>query len=138
MGTGVRRSEAVGLLLMASAWGWNGGNFSQPNLDLTTQIFITALHYVPVALIVTLGGMFLVAPSPSWTRMAISVVAVIGWIALAVIVVIGISNPDPNSFGPHNFADYFPVALIVAGIATWFGSQLGRARTRRTTAPTLG
>ena len=124
----VGRSEAVALLLMASAWGWNGGNFSQPDIDLPTQVFITALHYLPVALIVVLGGLLLVAPSPGWTRAAISVVAVIGAVALGVIVVIGIANPDPNSFGPHNFADYVPVFLIVAGIATWFGSQLRRMR----------
>ena len=138
MRTTVRRSEAVALLLMASAWGWNGGNFSQPNLDLATQVFITALHYVPVALVVSLGALLLVEPSPAWTRRTISVVAAIGTLALAVIVVIGITNPDPNSFGPHNFADYVPVFLVATGIATWFGSQLRRRRTAETAAPIAG
>lgn len=128
MESGIRRSEAVALLLMASAWGWNGGNFSQPGIDLGTQVFITALHYIPVALIVGLGGMLLVAPHPAWTRVALSVVAALGAVAVAIIVVIGISNPDPNSFGPHNFADYVPVALIAVGIATWFASQARRRR----------
>ncbi|HEX2647913.1 MAG TPA: hypothetical protein VHO95_11860 [Candidatus Dormibacteraeota bacterium] len=123
MGTQVKRSEALALLLMASAWGWNGGNFSQPNLDLGTQVFITMLHYVPVALIVGLGTLLLTRPV-AWLRIAISTVAAIGVIALAIIVVIGISNPNPNSFGPHNFADYVPVALIAIGIATWFASQM--------------
>lgn len=126
MEAGIRRSEAVALLLMASAWGWNGGNFSQPNLALGTQVFITALHYIPVALVVFLGALLLVTPRPPWTRRAISVVATIGAVALAIIVALGLSNPDPNSFGPHNFADYVPVALIVAGITTWFVSQVRR------------
>jgi hypothetical protein len=38
----------------------------------------------------------------------------------------GLSNPDPNSFGPHNFADYVPVSLILVGVAVWFASQLQR------------
>jgi hypothetical protein len=52
------------------------------------------------------------------------VVAVLSAVALAVIVPIGISNSDPNSFGPHNFADYVPVALLLVGITTWVLSQL--------------
>lgn len=126
MDGGIKRSEAVALLLMASAWGWNGGNFSQPDLALATQVFVTALHYIPVALIVVLGGLLLVAPRPAWTRVAISAVAAIGAVALAIIVAFGLTNPDPNSFGPHNFADYVPVALIVVGIGTWFVSQARR------------
>lgn len=122
----IKRSEAVALLLLASAWGWNGGTFSQPDLDLGSQIFITALHYLPVALIVVLGGMLVAAPRPNWVRTAISIVAGIGSLALAIIVVIGISNPDPNSFGPHNFADYVPVGLLVIGLGTWFYSQIQR------------
>jgi hypothetical protein len=56
----------------------------------------------------------------------ISVAAAIGTVVLAVIVAVGISNPDPNSFGPHNFADYVPVFLVATGIATWFASQVRR------------
>ena len=65
-------------------------------------------------------------PRRAWTRPALSIVAAIGLVAVAVITVIGTSNPDPNSFGPHNFADYVPVFLIVTGIGTWFVSQVMR------------
>lgn len=114
------------MLLMAAAWGWNGGNFSQPDLPLLTQIGVTALHYLPCALVVGLGAALVTAPQPGWTRQVLSIIAAIGLVAVAVITVIGISNPDPNSFGPHNFADYVPVFLLVTGIGTWFASQVLR------------
>ena len=124
--TGASRLEAAAVLLMAAAWGWNGGNFSQPNLPLATQIGVTALHYLPCALVVGLGATLLTAPQRRWTRPALSIIAAIGLAAVAVITLIGISNPDPNSFGPHNFADYVPVFLLVTGIGTWFVSQVLR------------
>jgi peptidoglycan/LPS O-acetylase OafA/YrhL len=120
------RLEAAAVLLLASAWGWTAGNFGQPSFSLTSQILITALHCLPCGLVVALGAFFLTSPWPTWARRGISLVAVFSVVALAVIVPIGVSNPDPNSFGPHNFADYVPVALLVVGIAAWLVSQLRR------------
>jgi peptidoglycan/LPS O-acetylase OafA/YrhL len=123
---GATRLEAIALLLMAAAWGWNGGNFSQPNLPLAQQILITGLHFVPSALVIGFGAMLLAERGAGWARRAVSVVASLGLVALAIIVPMGLSNPDPNSFGPHNFADYVPVSLILVGVAAWFGSQFHR------------
>src|SRR5579862_8249275 len=123
---GATRFEAIALLVMAAAWGWNGGNFSQPNLPLAEQIPITALHFVPSALLIGFGAALLGGRAAGWARRAVSVVAALGLIALAIIVPMGLFNPDPNSFGPHNFADYVPVSLILVGVAAWFGSQLHR------------
>jgi peptidoglycan/LPS O-acetylase OafA/YrhL len=123
---GATRLEAIALLVMAVAWGWNGGNFSQPNLPLAQQVPITALHFVPSALLISFGAVLLGERSAGWARRAVSVVAALGLIALAIIVPMGLSNPDPNSFGPHNFADYVPVGLILVGVAAWFASQLQR------------
>lgn len=124
--TGATRLEASALLVMAVAWGWNGGNFSQPDLPLAPQILITALHFVPSALLIGLGTLVLGERSAGWARRAVSVIAALGLVALAIIVPMGLSNPDPNSFGPHNFADYVPVSLILVGVAAWFASQLLR------------
>ena len=118
------RLEAGAVLLMASAWGWTAGNFAQPDLSLAVQILITVLHFVPCGLLVVLGAFLLTSTSPTGARRGVSLVAVFSVVALAVIVPIGISNPDPNSFGPHNFADYVPVALLLLGVAAWVVSQL--------------
>lgn len=129
------RLEAVAVLVLASAWGWTAGNFGQPDFPLAGQIAITALHVVPCALVVALGASLLGSPLLAWSRRGISVVAVLSVIALAVIVPLGVSNPDPNSFGPHNFADYVPVALLVIAAATWVVSQLRLRGTAATSAP---
>ena len=128
----VRRSQAgrlevLGLLMMVAGWGWNGGTFTHPDLPLSTQVRVTAMHYLPCGLLIALGAVVLSGQSPSWARIGISVVAGLGVAALAIILPIGISNPDPNSFGPHNFADYVPVVLILTGVATWFAALLRRA-----------
>ena len=128
------RLEAGAVLLLASAWGWTAGNFTQPDLSLGSQILITALHCLPCALVVAFGAFLLASRSPSWPRRGISVVAVFSVVALGVIVPLGVTNPDPNSFGPHNFADYVPVVLLVIGIAAWVVSQLRLPRVTVTSA----
>lgn len=120
------RLEAAALLILASGWGWTGGNFSQPDFAISSQILITVLHALPCLIAVVLGALYLVAPAPGWTRTGVTVFALVSAIALAVIIPLGVTNPDPNSFGPHNFADYVPVGLLVVGIGAWFVSQLRR------------
>src|SRR5438552_18624176 len=72
--------------MMVAAWGWNGGTFSQPDLPLSTQVWVTALHYLPCALLIALGALVLSAQSPRWARIEISIVAGLGVAALAIIV----------------------------------------------------
>lgn len=122
------RLEAVGVLVLASGWGWTGGNFSQPDFALGTQVIITILHALPCLIAVSLGALYLVVPAPRWVRTAVSAFALLSAVALAVIIPLGVANPDPNSFGPHNFADYVPVAALVVGIGAWFASQLRGSR----------
>lgn len=121
------RVEVAALTLLATGWGWTGGNFSQPDFAMGTQILITVLHILPCLIAVGLSALYLVAPAPGWARGAISAFAALDAVALAVIIPFGVSNPDPNSFGPHNFADYVPVGLLVVGIVSWFASQLRRS-----------
>lgn len=43
---------------------------------------------------------------------------------LAIASVVGttgfaLTHPNPNAFGPHNFADYVPVIILFAGAGIW-------------------
>lgn len=118
--------EACGLLMLVSAWGWIGGAFSQPDFTIALQIVITAVHYLPIGILLALGILLFVPQPPASVRKWVTGVALLSAVALAIIIPLGISNPNPNSFGPHNFADYFPVALLAIGIGTWLLSQLRR------------
>lgn len=120
------RLEASGVLILACGWGWIGGNFSQPNFAIGSQILITGVHLLPCVAVVLLGALLLSPPPRAWARPGLSILSLLSTIALGVIVALGVSNPDPNSFGPHNFADYFPVALLVIGIVVWFTTQWRR------------
>lgn len=130
---GVGRFEICGVLMLVSAWGWVGGNFSQPDMAIPLQVLITALHYLPSGILLALGVSLYASKPPASVRKGVTAVALCSAVALAVIIPLGISNPDPNSFGPHNFADYVPVGLLAIGIGTWLLSQLRRRRSLRAT-----
>lgn len=121
--------------MLVSAWGWTGGAFSQPDVTIALQIVITAVHYLPVGILVALGALLFVPEPPPSLRKWVTGVALLSAVALAIIIPLGVSNPNPNSFGPHNFADYFPVALLAIGIGTWLLSQLRRRPSSRIGRP---
>lgn len=60
------RLEAAALIVLAAGWGWTGGNFSQPDFAIGTQILITVLHGLPCLIAIGLGALYLVAPAPRW------------------------------------------------------------------------
>jgi len=53
-----------------------------------------------------------------------------------VFILLGASNPDPNSVGVHNFEDTMPVIVLSAGNLLWFASLLFTKRGAHTTVTT--
>jgi hypothetical protein len=118
--------EAVALVTVTAGYGWIAGNFSQPNLTMGFQVFITMVHALPVVLFGVAGVRLMVLGWTPGRRLLVNILCALAVVGLAVITALGITNPDPNSFGPHNFADYTPVAIVMAGIVTWAASQIRR------------
>jgi hypothetical protein len=118
--------EAVALVTLTAGYGWIAGNFSQPNSTIGFQVFITIVHALPVVLFGVAGVRLVVLGWTTGRRLMVNILCAIAVVGLAVITAFGIANPDPNSFGPHNFADYTPVAIVMAGIVTWVASQIRR------------
>ncbi len=38
---------------------------------------------------------------------------------VAVSTGYALANPNPNAFGPHNFADYTAIVILLAGALLW-------------------
>ena len=124
-------SQVAAIFLMAAGWGWNCGNFVQP-ANTTWGAIADILHVIPLALLLPLSLRFIGA-AVARTRargavVGITALAVFGIVACAIFVVLGATNPDPNSVGVHNFEDWMPVIVMNAGTLLWLGTLLTARR----------
>lgn len=128
--------QVAGVILMAAGWGWISGNFVQPFLPFFFGGFIDLIHFVPAAVLLLLSMRFFRASGMeigkvaraggAGARAGITLVAVFSILACAVFVLLGVSNPDPNSLGVHTIEDLLPVIVLNAGTFLWL-STLVRA-----------
>jgi phosphoglycerol transferase MdoB-like AlkP superfamily enzyme len=112
---------------MAAGWGWICGNFVQP-VATSYGGYVDALHFLPFVALLLLSLSFFSAliegKQAKGSRIGISIVAAFGILTCAVFILLGASNPDPNSVGVHNFEDTMPVIVLSAGNLLWFASLL--------------
>lgn len=128
--------QVAAVILMASGWGWISGNFVDPFLPFFFGGFIDLVHFVPAAVLLLLSMRYFRASGVevresagsggASVRTGISVVAVFSILACAVFVLLGLTNPDPNSLGVHTIEDWLPVIVLNAGTFLWL-STLVRA-----------
>ena len=90
--------------------------------------YIDALHFLPFVALLLLSLSFFSAliegKRAKGSRIGISIVAAFGILTCVVFILLGASNPDPNSVGVHNFEDTMPVIVLSAGNLLWFASLL--------------
>ncbi len=106
--------QIAAVMLMTAGWGWSGGNFTPQDAPIWNYL----AHCVPIALLLVLGlQLFRVRGTA-----AISIIGAI------VMVVLGATNPDPNSVGVHSFADWFATILLNIGTFLWLGTLIPARR----------
>lgn len=124
-------AQVGAILLTAAGWGWIAGNFTQPT-STSWGIAADIIHMIPLALVLSFGlryiGAGLRGIVSGGARIGLSVVAVYGLLGCAVMVVLGATNPDPNSVGVHTVADWMPVVVLNAGTLLWLATMLFRQR----------
>jgi hypothetical protein len=112
------------IVIMAAGFGWVGGNFSTATDALAVKVAITLGHLAfPVALAV-LAGLLIANPHSPGVGRAVTIVAWLGVLFMAVSTGYALANPDPNAFGPHNFADYTAIVILLAGALLWLLRRL--------------
>jgi hypothetical protein len=119
--------QVAAILLMAAGFGWINGNFVQPFFT-SWGMFADLLHLAPfVALLLlslSLFSAFAEGKRARGARNGITIVAAIGILACLVFIILGASNPDPNSVGVHTFEDTMPVIVLNAGTLLWLSTLL--------------
>ena len=107
------------IVVMATGFGWVGGNFSTATDALPVKLAITLGHLIFPAALAVLAGLLTANPGSPAARRAVTAVAWLGVAFAAVSTGYALANPDPNAFGPHNLADYTAIVILLAGAVTW-------------------
>jgi cation transport ATPase len=107
--------QIAAIIVISCGSGWAGGNFSQ-GLPLWNVL----LHALPLVLLVIFSWPIVRAQSTAnWGGVAITILVIIGLIAVIALIVLGATNPDPNSVGVHNLWDWFAAILELIGNGAW-------------------
>jgi uncharacterized protein YhhL (DUF1145 family) len=120
--------KVAAVVLMAAGWGWIGGNFTPVGASIGNYL----LHCISIVLLLIMSmQMFRLAGShqraeahTGWVNIAMSIFAVVSIIGCIVLITLGIVNPDPNSVGVHNFADWFPTIILNMGTFLWLATMI--------------
>ena len=107
------------IVIMATGYGWVGGNFSTATDTVPVKLAITLGHMIFPAALAVLAGLLAAHPGSPPTRSAVTAIAWLSVLFAAVSTVYALANPDPNAFGPHNLADYAAVVILLAGALLW-------------------
>ncbi|MHB8597650.1 MAG: hypothetical protein ACYDER_12665 [Ktedonobacteraceae bacterium] len=70
------------------------------------------------------GVQFFYAPQRLAPRIWISVLSAIAVVGNIVMIIMGATNPNPNSVGVHSPGDWTVVIAITAGVLLWFATLL--------------
>jgi predicted permease len=107
------------IVVMAAGFGWVGGNFSTSTDTLAVKVAVTLGHLIFPLALALLAGLLIASPASAPARRGVTVVA---WLSVLFVVVstgYALANPNPDAFGPHNFADYTATVILLAGALAW-------------------
>ena len=107
------------IVVMATGFGWVGGNFSTATDTLPVKLAVTVGHLIFPAALAVLAGLLTANPESPAARRVVTAVAWLSVLFAAVSTGYALANPNPDAFGPHNFADYTPIVILLAGAVLW-------------------
>jgi len=135
----VSQLQISAMIIIAAAAGWSGGNFSA-DLPLWNML----LHCIPIFLLIIIGLQMLhvrgtyqsgeARARGAEIGMTVLVIALI--IGSTVMVILGVTNPDPNAVGVHGLGDWFSTVLMYLGTLLWLGTLIPARRVRAVTSAT--
>ncbi len=129
--SGLSTGMLTGALLLLAGWGWDNGQFVQP-VQSSWGPIADGLHLVPVIALalLTLGYVrgIMAGKSVRAAIIGVSIVAIITIVGCIVMVILGATNPDPNSVGVHTLEDALPAIMMNLGALVWFASLVDAPR----------
>ena len=122
----LRKLQVLAILVLIFADGCDVGQYSLSSFNTWSVggIINVLLHALPGFIIMGFGIQFFYSPRSLAPRIAISVLSVLATAGNVVMIILGATNPDPNSVGVHAPGDWIVVIAITTGVVLWFATLL--------------
>jgi len=122
----LRKFQTLAILVLIFADGCDVGQFSLSSFDAWSVggMINVLLHALAGFIIMGFGIQFFYAPQRLAPRIWVSVLAAIAVVGNIVMIILGATNPDPNSVGVHSPGDWMVVIALTAGALLWFATLL--------------
>ena len=120
----LHKFQTLDMLLLIFADGCDIGQFSLSSFDTWSigGIINVLLHALPGFIFMWVGIQFFYSPQRIAPRIWVSVLSVLAVAGNIVMIIMGATNPDPNSIGVHSPGDWIVVIAIMAGVLIWFAT----------------
>jgi hypothetical protein len=119
------------IVIMATGFGWVGGNFNTATDTLPVKLAITLGHLLFPAALAVLAGLLVANPKSPAARRVVTAVAWLSVLFAAVSTGYALANANPDTFGPHNLADYAAIVILLAGAVLWLLHRLAAPAPQR-------
>jgi hypothetical protein len=122
----LHKIQTLAIVLLIFADGCDVGQFSLSSFDVWSigGIINVLLHALAGFLFMGFGITFFYSPQRLAPRIWISVLSAIAVVGNIVMIILGTTNPDPNSVGVHSPGDWMVVIAITIGALLWFATLL--------------
>jgi hypothetical protein len=122
----LRKFQTLAILVLIFADGCDVGQFSLSSFDTWSVggMINVLLHALAGFIIMGFGIQFFYAPQRLAPRIWVSVLSAIAVFGNIVMIILGATNPDPNSVGVHSPGDWMVVIALTAGALLWFATLL--------------
>jgi hypothetical protein len=122
----LHKFQTLAILLLIFADGCDVGQFSLSSFDAWSigGLINVLLHALAGFLFMGFGITFFYSPQRLAPRIWISVLSAIAVVGNIVLIIMGATNPDPNSVGVHSPGDWMVVIAITTGALLWFATLL--------------
>ena len=122
----LHKFQTLAILVLIFADGCDVGQFSLSSFDVWSigGVINVLLHALAGFLIMGFGIQFFYSPQRLAPRIWVSILSALAVVGNIVMIILGATNPDPNSVGVHSPGDWMVVIAITAGALLWFATLL--------------
>ena len=122
----LHKFQTLAILVLIFADGCDVGQFSLSSFDVWSigGVINVLLHALAGFIFMGFGIQFFYSPQRLAPRIWISVLSAIAIVGNIVMIILGATNPDPNSVGVHSPGDWMVVIAIIGGALLWFATLL--------------
>ena len=122
----LHKFQTLAILVLIFADGCDVGQFSLSSFDVWSigGVINVLLHALAGFLIMGFGIQFFYSPERLAPRIWVSVLSALAVVGNIVMIILGATNPDPNSVGVHSPGDWMVVIAITSGALLWFATLL--------------